>query len=188
MGELVKQTDNETQQKYLSLLTLIHDQEKCMRFYEIAYIFFNLIIFIPTAFYVSGVAGRILHTVPFLDMLFILFCHVFGICINTYWAASSMRMQLKLKLRYFQARFLERKMNRAGEFFFSDESPFFDIQNGKIASPDGQETLRYPSKGFLRMDGFIGSAKPRTLSLFFPLIFFIIYIVSFVSVLFTFLS
>ncbi len=187
MEDSKSQKDKETKQKYLSLLAIIHEQEKCMRFYELSYIFFNLIIFFPTVFYVSGVASRTIHTVSFLDMLFILFCHVFGICINTYWTTSSMRMQLKLKLRYFQARFLERKLNRAGELFFSDESLFFDAKNGKIESPDGKEILSYPSKGVLRMDGFIGSAKPRILSLFFPIIFFIIYIASFISVLFTFL-
>lgn len=187
MEEMKSQIDTETNQKYLSVLTLIHEKEKCMRFYEIAYIFSNLLIFFSSAFYVSGVTARIIDTIPFLDMLFILFFHVFGISINTYWAASSMRMQLKLKIRYFQARFLERKLNRPGEYIFSDESLFFDIKNGKIESPDGHETLIYPRKGFLRMDGFIGSAKPRILSLFFPVIFFIIYIVSFISVLLTFL-
>lgn len=184
MEENEKQIDNETTKKYLSVLTLIHEKEKYMRFYEIAYIFLNIVVFFFTIFYISVVINSTIQTISFLEMLFILLCHVFGISINTYWTASSMRMQLKLKLRYFQARFLERKLNRSGEFIFSDESIFFDAKNGKIESPDGKETLIYPRKGPLRMDGFIGSAKPRVLSLFFPIIFFIVYIVSFISVLF----
>lgn len=181
-----QRVDEETIKKYLSIMTLIHEKEKCMRGYEIAYIFLNLVVFFSTVFYISGVISRTIQTISFLDMLFILLCHVFGLSINTFWTASSMRMQLKLKLRYFQARFLERKINRPGEFIFSDESLFFDAKNGQIESPDREETLIYPRKGPLRMDGFIGSAKPRVLSLFFPIIFFIIFISSFLSVLFMF--
>ena len=114
-------------------------------------------------------------------MFYILLCHVFGLALNTYAIATSMRTQLKLKLRYFQARFLERKLNSTGEFIISDESSFFAPDIGKIESPDGKETLLYPKKGILRMDGFIGSAKPRVLSLVIPMIFFIIYLSSFIS-------
>lgn len=187
MEETEKQIEKETVQKYLAIMTSIHEKEKCMRGYEIAYIFLNVAAFFATVFYISGVLSRTIQTVSFLDMLFILLCHVFGLSINTFWTVSSMRMQLKLKLRYFQARFLERKLNRAGEFIFSDESLFFDPKTGKVESPDGKETLIYPRKGPLRMDGWIGSAKPRVLSLFFPIMFFIIYISSFTSVLLMFL-
>ena len=183
MEDSEKNTEKETTKKYLAMVSLIHESEKCLRGSEIAYIFLNLSVFFPTIFYTSSVISRTVHTLNALDMLFILLCHVFGLAINTYWTASSMRMQLKLKLRYFQARFLERKLNRAGEFIFSDESVFFNPEIGKIESPDGEETVYFPNEGPLRMDGFVGSAKPRVLSLLIPTIFFIIYLSSFFTVL-----
>ena len=95
-----------------------------------------------------------------------------------------MRLQLKLKLRYFQVRFLERKLNRAGEFIFSDESLFFSQKTREIKSPDGKETVSYPTKGFLRMDGFAGAAKPRYLSLLMPSMFFAFYLITFCGIMF----
>jgi len=173
--------DKETTKKYLAVISLINETEKYLRGSELANILLNICVFFPTIFYISSVINRSLQTISSLDMFFILLCHVIGLSLNTYAVASSMRTQLKLKLRYFQARFLERKINNAGEFIISDESSFFDSDIGKIESPDGKETLLYPKKGLLRMDGFIGSAKPRVLSLLIPLMFFIIYSGSFIS-------
>ena len=76
---------------------------------------------------------------------FALFCLIIGKSICTYWTASAMRLQLKLKLHYFQARFLERRMDQVGEYIFSDEHTFFEPAMGKIESPDKQETLYYPT-------------------------------------------
>lgn len=184
MEETEKTADAATTKKYLSLISIIHENEKNLKWSELTYIFLNIMVFFPSIHFISTVANREGTPVSSVDILFILLCHVFGIFINTYWTASSLRLQLKLKLRYFQVRYLERKLNRAGEFFFSDESLFFDPNIGKIESPDGKETVDYPTKGVLRMDGFVGSAKPRVLSLFIPMIFFIIYFASFFSVLF----
>ncbi len=86
-----------------------------------------------------------------------------------------MRLQLRLKLRYFQARALERKMNCAGEFIFSDEHIFFEPTVYRLESFDKKETIFYPTSGPARMDGFVGSAKPRVFSWMFPLLFIIIY-------------
>ena len=183
MEEIETKVDTETTKKYLTIVSLIHEIENRLKWSELAYILLNLVVFFPTIFFISSVINRSVQPINPIDMLFILLCHVFGISINTYWTASSMRLQLKLKLRYFQARFMERKLNRAGEFFLSDESLFFDSEIGKIESPDGKETVVYPKEGPLRMDGFVGSAKPRVLSLLIPMIFFIIYISSFFSIL-----
>jgi len=46
-----------------------------------------------------------------------------------------------------------------------------------------KETVLYPTEGMLRMDGFIGAAKPRALSLMMPLLFFIIYLSSLITIL-----
>lgn len=181
--EKTEKTDMGTIKKYLALVSIIHDIEKRLKWSEIAYIFLNIAVFFPTIFFVSTVIHRADNPIHPIDLLFILLCHVFGISINTYWTASSMRLQLKLKLRYFQARFLERKLNCAGENIFSDESLFFNPDIGQVVSPDGKETVRYPNEGLLRMDGFVGSAKPRVLSLLIPLIFFGIYVGSFFTVL-----
>jgi hypothetical protein len=97
--------------------------------------------------------------------------------------ASSPRAQLKLKLRYFQARYLERKLNCKGEYIISDESLFFNPEIRKVESSDGKETVFYPTEGPSRMDGFIGAARPRTLSLMMPFWFFIIYLLSLVTIL-----
>ena len=68
-------------------------------------------------------------------------------------------------------------------FFLSDEAHYFNPEIGKVESADGKETVFCPKQGILRMDGFIGSTKPRILSLMIPSIFFIIYTVSFYSIL-----
>jgi len=115
-------------------------------------------------------------------MLFIFFSHTIGILINAYWTVSSTILQLKLKLRYFQARYLERKLDSSGEYIISDESFFFNSEIRKVESPDEKETVFYPTEGFLRMDGFIGAAKPRFLSLMMPFLFFIIYLLSLVTI------
>jgi predicted membrane protein len=51
-----------------------------------------------------------------------------------------------------------------------------------IESPDKKELLQYPVKGLTRMDGFIGAAKPRHLTWILPSVFFIVYLLTFISV------
>jgi hypothetical protein len=174
--------DNETTQKYLTVASLINGIEDRLKWSELVFILLNLIVFFPTINFLSPFVRKTVQLLTPMDMLFVFFCLVIGISINTYWTASSMRLQIKLKLRYFQARFLERKLNRTGEFLFSDESLFFNPTIRQIKSPDGEETTYYPTKGFLRMDGFVGSAKPRHLSLLMPFMFFAIYLISFFGI------
>jgi len=68
-----------------------------------------------------------------------------------------------------------------GEYIISDESLFFNPEIRKVDSPDGKETVFYPTEGPSRMDGFVGVARPRILSLIMPLLFFIIYLSSLFS-------
>jgi hypothetical protein len=174
---------NETNKKYLTIITLINGIENRLKWSELAYILMNFFVFFPSIYFISLVIHKYGRTPNPLDMLFIFFCHVLGISLNTHWMASSLRTQLKLKLRYFQARFLERKLNREGEFILADEAIFFAPEIGQVKAPDAKETLVYPTKGLLRMDGFVGSAKPRVLSLLLPSLFFVIYLSSFLSIL-----
>jgi hypothetical protein len=99
-----------------------------------------------------------------------------------FWIAFAMRLQLKLKLRYFQARYLERKMDSVGENFYSDEDIFFNPKIRNIESPDKKELLQYPVRGLTRMDGFIAGAKPRHLTWILPSIFFILYLLTFINI------
>ena len=116
----------------------------------------------------------------FFGNSFLLFWFALGMFVCVLWITSSMRLQLKLKLRYFQARYLERKMDSAGENFCSDEGIFFNPEIRKIESPDKKELLQYPVKGLSRMDGFIGAAKSRYLNWILPSIFFFFYLVTWI--------
>ena len=165
-----------TVQKYLGLIKMISTIENRMSRSEMTYLIVNVFIF-----FVSTLA---LRQMRFFNYPFALFWLIIGMYICTFWIASSLRLQLKLKLRYFQARYLERKMDSAGENFFSDEGLFFNPKIRKIESPDEKEILEYPVKGFKRMDGFVGSAKPRHLTWILPSVFFIFHVLTFFYFLF----
>lgn len=184
MAEINGSLRSESLQKYITILSSIENIENRLKWSELLYIALNLMVFFPTIYFVSDVFEKIRsHPLEPIDLLFAFFCFVIGISINSFWATSSMRLQLKLKLRYFQARYLERRLSVEGEAFISDESVYFDPAIGRVESPDGKESLIYPTKGALRMDGFVGAAKPRLFSLLIPLILFIIYVASFLTIL-----
>jgi hypothetical protein len=172
-------TTNEEKQpdltpKYLALITIINSIEKRIAWSEIIYLALSLGIMVFAIYFISSLINRQQILAP-MDLLFILFCLVIGMAVSTYWSVSTIRLQLKLKLHYFQARFMERKLNCPGEYFYSDESIFFDPDIRYLESPDGNENLSYPTSGFTRMDGFIGSIKPRHFTLLMPLLFFLVY-------------
>lgn len=175
-------TSRESTKIYLAIISLIDGIENRLKWSELAFILMNLIVIFTTMSFLAAVLDDMRQPLNPIFMLFIFFSHTIGISINAFWTASSTRLQLKLKLRYFQARYLERKINRIGENLISDESLFFNPAIRKVESPDGKETAFYPTEGFLRMDGFIGGAKPRLLSLLMPFLFFIIYLSSLISI------
>ena len=176
MDDIQNESVKAATRKYLVIVSLIEGIENRLKGSELFFILLNVIlIFLFTTTIRPFLNESNLLITPF-DMLAFFACITIGLTVNAYWTASSMRLQLKLKLRYFQARYLERKINRAGEFFYSDESLFFNPDIHRIESPDGKETVHYPTKGFLSMDGFVGAAKPRLLSLLMPLVFFTIFI------------
>jgi len=162
----------QTVQKYLLLMNMICTMENRLVRSEMVYLIVNIIIFFSSTISLSRTR--------FFGYPYLLFWFVIGMVVCAFWVASAMRLQLKLKLRYFQARYLERKMDAAGENFCSDENNFFDPRIRKIESPDKKELLQYPVKGFTRMDGFIGAAKPRYLTWILPGIFFLLYLVTWI--------
>ena len=162
----------QTVQKYLLLMNMICVMENRLVRSEMVYLIINILIFFSST--IS------LNRARFFGYPYLLFWFVIGMFVCAFWIASAMRLQLKLKLRYFQARYLERKMDSAGENFCSDENNFFDPKIRKIESPDKKELLQYPVKGFTRMDGFIGAAKPRYLTWILPSIFFLLYLVTWI--------
>ena len=175
MGDTDIKPTNESTKKYLAIISLIDGIENRLKWSEIVFIAMNLVVIFSIMGFLTANTGQPWNPV---FLLFLLFTHSIGISINAYWTVSSTRSQLKLKLRYFQARYLERKLNRKGEYIISDESLFFNPSIRKVESPDGKETVLYPMEGFLRMDGFIGAAKPRILFLLMPFLSFIIYLSS----------
>jgi hypothetical protein len=164
-----------TIKKYSLIFSKIHEIEKRMVWTELAYLAMNTFIFSFSVILLTVLQHNKYRGLTPMEMFFVLISLVIGMAICTYWVASIMRLQLKLKLHYFQARFLERQMNCAGECIFSDEALFFDPDIRRIESPDNKETLLYPNKGLLRMDGFLGAARPRQFSWMMPAIFFCTY-------------
>lgn len=166
----------ESMGKYRVIVSLIEGIEGRLKWSELFFIFLNVLIFFLFVMGIRPILDNADMMITPFDILAFFACITIGLTINAYWAASAMRLQLKLKLRYFQARFLERKINRSGESFYSDESLFFNPEIHRVESPDGKEAVHYPTKGFLSMDGFVGSARPKILSLLMPLVFFTIFI------------
>ena len=159
-----------TVQKYLALINMICIMENRLVRSEMVYLIINIFIFLASTLSLNGKG--------LLSGSFFLFWSALGMFVCIFWITSSVRLQLKLKLRYFQARYLERKMGSAGENFYSDESIFFNPEVRKIESPDKKEPLLYPVKGLGRMDGFIGATKARYLTWILACIFFFFYLVT----------
>jgi hypothetical protein len=160
----------QTVQKYVLLMKMICIMENRLVRSEMVYLIINIFIFLSSTMSLNreGLFGNSL----------VLFWSALGMSVCIFWITSSMRLQLKLKLRYFQGRYLERKMDSAGENFCSDESIFFNPEIRRIESPDKKELLQYPVKGLSRMDGFMGAAKSRYVTWILPSIFFFFYLVT----------
>lgn len=167
--------------KYLALMKLISVMENRLVRTETVYLVLNVFIYFVLTIWLTLLKSFSLSHVSLdLGAVFLLFSLVMGMIICFFWIAFAMRLQLKLKLRYFQARYLERKMEVPGENFFSDENIFFNPKIRKIESPDKKELLEYPTKGLIRLEGFIGATKPRYMSWTLPYLFAILYTLTFI--------
>jgi len=183
MNNVEQKADSATTEKYIALISRISDIEDRLRWSELVYFSLNIIIFMFTATFISFLSYEKGVALTQMDFVLIFLCLTSGLSINTYWVTFATRTQLKLKLRYFQARYLERKMNSIGEYIFSDEHLFFEPTIRFLESPDKKESIKYPTKGLSRMDGFIGAAKPRYFSWLMPCLFTVIYMIIFFFVL-----
>jgi hypothetical protein len=181
----VEKTDDATLKKYLSLLSTITETEKRIGWSDLIYLSLNILTILFSFSFISLLMHRTNSSLSAIEVLSVLFTLVIGMALCVYWTASAIRLQLKLKLRYFQARFLERKMDRPGENIFSDEENFFAPDVRHIESPDKKEHLYYPTSGMTRMDGFVGRLKARHFSWLMPLLFFGMYWVIFILVIIT---
>jgi hypothetical protein len=180
--EMEETRGNQILKKYIALVSMIGAIENRLLWSELICLLMNLFVFLFAVNYTTSLTGGSNTALTLLSLVFILFSLVIGMSISAYSAAFSLRLHLKLKLHYFQARFLERAMNCAGECIYSDEAIFFDPNIRRLESGDSQESILYPVSGVTRMDGFIGSAKPRHFSWLMPFLFFIIYAITFVWV------
>ncbi len=161
--------------KYIALISIITRTEDRLRWSELVYLSLNILVFFFLISFVSSLTQKTGYLLTYMDIAMAFIYIVIGMSINAYWIAFAMRVQLRLKLRYFQARAMERKLDISGEHLFSDESIFFDPEIRQLQSADNKETLKYPSAGLTRMDGIIGAAKPRHFSWLIPCMFIFIY-------------
>ena len=179
MNNTVQKEDNTITEKYTALISIISSIEARLGYSDLFYLFMNVFILLFIFTFTSYLIRISVYTLIFIDLAFIFSCIIVGIAINIYWIVFAMRIQLKLKLHYFQVRYMERKMNCEGACIYSDEAVFFNPDMRMIESPDNKETLYYPTSGASRMDGFIGSLKPRHFSWLLPCLFILIYWVVF---------
>ena len=164
---------------YLRLTDTINAKQTRLVWSEIVFIAVETVVFFLSVFQIARlVEGRGQGVGP-LSVTMVLMSLVIGMAVSSYWIAYAMRLQIKLKLRYFQARFLERKLGGVGEDIFSGDGRFNkDVTS--LESPDGKETITYPKEGTMSMDGFFGGAKPRLLSWYMPMMFFFLFATLFV--------
>jgi hypothetical protein len=175
MNNTEEKTNNVSTEKYIAIMSSISKMEDRLRWSELIYLSLDIAIFLFTIIFISFLVNKSGYYLTYLDLTLIFSCLIVGMSVSAHWVTSAMRAQLKLKLRYFQARNMERSMNIPGEQIFSDESIFFDPEIKRLESPDKKESLYYPDKGLTRMDGFIGRAKPRQFSFILPCLFIATY-------------
>jgi len=174
--------DKVTLNIYLRLVDTINEHQSRLVWSEFVFIAFEVVIFFGCVVQVIRMGDRPIQSVGTISSATVLVSLAIGIAVSAYWIAYSMRLQLRLKLRYFQARFLERKLGGIGEDIFAGDARF-NKDMTMLESPDGVETIVYPRKGALRMDGLFGGAKPRVLSVLMPGLFFILFMTLFIWIL-----
>ncbi len=167
---------------YLRLTDTINEHQSRLVWSELFFIALEVVVFFLCVHQIIAMRASLGPDVDGMSAAMLLMSQVIGMAISAYWIAYSMRLQLRLKLRYFQARYLERKLGGAGENIFAGDAKF-NKDRTSLESPDGKETINYPRKGALRMDGVFGAAKPRLLSTLMPGLFFILFATLFARVL-----
>jgi hypothetical protein len=180
-------SDQGTLAIYLRLTDTINEHQSRLVWSELIFIALEVAIFFACVLQVIRLGDSPAQTVGTISSAAVLLSLVVGMAVSGYWVAYSMRLQLRLKLRYFQARHLERKLGGVGEAIFTGDA-HFNKDMTELESPDGVESIVYPRKGALRMDGLFGGAKPRVLSALMPGLFFILFVTFFVWILVGYLA
>lgn len=175
MNNVEQETGFATIERYKSLISIISTMENRLRYSELIYFSLNLIVLLFTISYISSLVHKINYLLTYMDYALVFLILIVGMSINIYWVTFAMRLQLQLKLRFFQARSIERKMNCTGEYIYSDDHIFFDPDVRHLDSYDNRERVYYPTEGITRMDGFIGTIKPRHFSWLLPSLFISMY-------------
>ena len=165
----------DTMEKYRILVSIITKAENRLRFSELAFLSLNILIVFFLITVVLILTRRADYYLTYFDCALVFMCIAIGMFVDIYWVAYAMREQLKLKLRYFQGRSFERKLDCPDETIFSDENIFFDPQIRRIESADKKETLLYPVGGMTGMDGVAGALKPRHFTWLLPATFVAVY-------------
>jgi hypothetical protein len=154
-------------------MTMISSMQTRLLWAELVFLALDLGVFLSAALFLLLNYGH----ERFLPIDFAVLCFLLaiGMAISTYWITYCMRLQLKLKLRFFEARYIERKMDAIGENFLTDEE-VFNKDHRRIESPDGMESMTYPHS----LDGFMGGAQPRQLTWYISGVFFVTYVILFI--------
>lgn len=174
MNNLEQETIYTIMEKYRALITIISGTEERLRLSEVVFLTLNIIGLLFAIAFVSYLVHKVNYVFSYIDYALVFLNLLIGLSINVYWIVFAMRIQLKLKLRYFQARSIERRLQFPEVNIFSDEHIFFDPNIRRLESYDEKEVLTYPMKGLTRMDGFIGSLKPWHFSWVLPFMFIVI--------------
>ena len=164
---------------YLRLFDAIHEDQSRLAWSEIVFIVLEVAIFLACIAQITRIGDRPAETVDTIGSAAILLSLAIGMVVGAYWIGYASRLQIRLKLRYFQARYLERKLGGVGEDVLSGDARF-NKDTTTLKSPDGEETLVFPH-------GTAESARRRLLSVVTPALFFAIFGALFIWILATYL-
>lgn len=171
---------------YLRLFDAIHEHQSRLAWSEIVFIVLETVIFLAGVAQLTRIGDRPAETADTIATAAILTTLAIGMVVGAYWIGYASRLQLRLKLRYFQARYLERKLGGVGEDVLSGDARF-NKDVTELESPDGEEIIVYPHGASRRASGLLESTRRRLPSVVTPVLFFMIFSALFVWVLATYL-
>ena len=178
--------DRGTLEIYLRLFDAIHEHQSRLAWSEIVFIALETVIFLACIAQVTRIGDLPADTVDTIGIAAVLMSLAIGMVVGVYWMGNVSRLQQRLKLRYFQARYLERKLGGVGEDVLTGDSRF-NKDSTTLESPDGKETIVFPLGLSSQSQNPLASARRRLLSVVAPAVFFMIFAALFVWVLATYL-
>ena len=112
MEEKIEKADESTERKYLALMSMVAGMERRLNWSELTFLFLNIVVFGFLVVSIFPFKQQLAPTMLSLDIMLVLFCLIVGMTVSTYWTSYASRLELNLKVKYFQLRYFERKMNR----------------------------------------------------------------------------